>query len=158
MKKIVLRDDEMPTRWYNVVPDIPGGLLPPLDPQTHQPISPEKLAAVFPMGLLEQEMSQERFIDIPPEVQEVYSIWRPSVRRVPALLQCFCGAGPPLARRSIDGSVPETVFHTVHLRNTQDDSALSRAAVLRIFASRASSPVKPTTCSRISRGETPGCP
>ena len=78
MKKIVLRDDEMPTRWYNVVPDIPGGLLPPLDPQTNQPISPEKLAAVFPMGLLEQEMSQERFIDIPPEVQEVYSIWRPS--------------------------------------------------------------------------------
>ena len=64
MKKIVLREDEMPTRWYNVVPDIPGGLLPPLDPQTHQPISPEKLAAVFPMGLLEQEMSQERFIDI----------------------------------------------------------------------------------------------
>ena len=78
MKKIVLRDDQMPTRWYNVVPDIPGGLLPPLDPQTHQPISPEKLSAVFPMGLLEQEMSQERFIDIPPEVQEVYSIWRPS--------------------------------------------------------------------------------
>ena len=78
MKKIVLRDDEMPTRWYNVVPDIPGGLLPPLDPQTHQPISPEKLSAVFPMGLLEQEMSQERFIDIPPEVLEVYSIWRPS--------------------------------------------------------------------------------
>ena len=78
MKKIVLRDDQMPTRWYNVVPDIPGGLLPPLDPQTHQPISPEKLSAVFPMGLLEQEMSEERFIDIPPEVQEVYSIWRPS--------------------------------------------------------------------------------
>ena len=78
MKKIVLRDDQMPTRWSNVVPDIPGGLLPPLDPQTHQPISPEKLSAVFPMGLLEQEMSQERFIDIPPEVQEVYSIWRPS--------------------------------------------------------------------------------
>ena len=78
MKKIVLRDDQMPTRWYNVVPDIPGGLLPPLDPQTHQPISPEKLSAVFPMGLLEQEMSQERFIDIPSEVQEVYSIWRPS--------------------------------------------------------------------------------
>ena len=78
MKKIVLRDDQMPTRWYNVVPDIPGGQLPPLDPQTHQPISPEKLSAVFPMGLLEQEMSQERFIDIPPEVQEVYSIWRPS--------------------------------------------------------------------------------
>ena len=78
MKKIVLREDEMPTRWYNVVPDIPNGLQPPLDPQTLQPMGPEKLAAVFPMGLLEQEMSQERFIDIPQEVMEVYKIWRPS--------------------------------------------------------------------------------
>lgn len=78
MKKIVLREDEMPTRWYNVVPDIPNGLLPPLDPETLQPIGPEKLATVFPMSLLEQEMSQERFIDIPQEVLEVYKIWRPS--------------------------------------------------------------------------------
>jgi len=78
MKKIVLREDEMPTSWYNVVPDIPGGLQPPLDPETLQPIGPEKLAAVFPMGLLEQEMSQERFIEIPQEVMEVYKIWRPS--------------------------------------------------------------------------------
>jgi tryptophan synthase beta chain len=68
MKKIVLREDEMPTSWYNVVPDIPNGLQPPLDPETLQPMGPEKLAAVFPMGLLEQEMSQERFIEIPQEV------------------------------------------------------------------------------------------
>lgn len=78
MKKIVLREDEMPTSWYNVAPDIPGGLKPPLDPETMQPMAPEKLAAVFPMGLLEQEMSQERFIEIPEEVQEIYKIWRPS--------------------------------------------------------------------------------
>lgn len=78
IKKIVLRDDEMPTQWYNVVPDIPNGLLPPLDPETKQPMGPEKLAAVFPMGLLEQEMSPERFIDIPEEVQEILKIWRPS--------------------------------------------------------------------------------
>jgi tryptophan synthase beta chain len=77
-KKVLLRDDEMPTSWYNVVPDIPNGLQPPLDPETKQPISPEKLAAVFPMGLLEQEMSPERFIKIPEEVQEIYRIWRPS--------------------------------------------------------------------------------
>ncbi|MHB8789369.1 MAG: TrpB-like pyridoxal phosphate-dependent enzyme [Desulfobulbaceae bacterium] len=77
-KKVLLRDDEMPTSWYNVVPDIPGGLQPPLDPETKQPIAPEKLAAVFPMGLLEQEMSPERFISIPEEVQEIYRIWRPS--------------------------------------------------------------------------------
>ncbi len=78
MKKIVLRDDQMPTRWYNVVPDIPNGLQPPLDPQTHEPMGPEKLSAVFPMSLLEQEMTREHWVDIPREVMEVYSIWRPS--------------------------------------------------------------------------------
>jgi tryptophan synthase beta chain len=78
MKKIVLREDEMPTSWYNVAPDIPGGLMPPLDPETKEPIAPEKLAAVFPMGLLEQEMSPDRHITIPEEVMEIYKIWRPS--------------------------------------------------------------------------------
>ncbi len=77
-KKIVLRDDEMPTQWYNVVPDLPNGLLPPLDPVTKEPMGPEKLGAVFAMGLLEQEMSTDRFIDIPEEVQEILKIWRPS--------------------------------------------------------------------------------
>ncbi len=77
-KKIILRDDEMPTQWYNVVPDIPNGLQPPLDPETKEPMGPEKLSAVFPMGLLEQEMSMERFIDIPEEVQEILKIWRPA--------------------------------------------------------------------------------
>ncbi|MBU3983370.1 MAG: hypothetical protein KJ985_07815, partial [Proteobacteria bacterium] len=46
IKKIVLRDDEMPTQWYNVAPDIPNGLLPPLDPVTKQPMGPEKLGAI----------------------------------------------------------------------------------------------------------------
>ncbi len=77
-KKIVLRDDEMPTKWYNVGPDIPNGLLPPLDPETKKPIGPEKLGAIFPTALLEQEMSQERFIDIPEEVLDVLKIWRPA--------------------------------------------------------------------------------
>ncbi|MBU0946309.1 MAG: TrpB-like pyridoxal phosphate-dependent enzyme [Proteobacteria bacterium] len=77
-KKIVLRDDEMPTQWYNVGPDIPNGLLPPLDPETKEPMGPEKLGAIFPMSLLEQEMSGERFIDIPEEVLDVLKIWRPS--------------------------------------------------------------------------------
>ncbi len=77
-KKIILRDDEMPTSWYNVVPDIPNGLQPPLDPETMQPVSLDKLAAVFPMGLLEQEMSGERLIPIPEQVREIYGIWRPT--------------------------------------------------------------------------------
>ena len=61
-----------------VIPDIPNGLQPPLDPETKQPMAPEKLAAVFPMGLLEQEMSPNSWIDIPEEVQDIYKIWRPS--------------------------------------------------------------------------------
>lgn len=77
-KKIVLRDDQMPLQWYNVVPDLPGGLQPPLDPETKEPMGPEKLAAIFPMGLLEQEMTSERFVDIPEQVLEILKIWRPS--------------------------------------------------------------------------------
>ncbi|MGA7279460.1 MAG: TrpB-like pyridoxal phosphate-dependent enzyme [Desulfocapsaceae bacterium] len=78
IKKIVLRDDEMPLQWYNVVPDLPGGLRPPLDPETKEPMGPEKLSAIFPMGLLEQEMSDQCFIDIPEEVLDILKIWRPS--------------------------------------------------------------------------------
>jgi tryptophan synthase beta chain len=77
-KKIYLPEAEMPKQWYNVLPDIPGGLQPPLDPETKQPMGPEKLSAIFPMSLLEQEMSGEPWIDIPPEVLEVYALWRPS--------------------------------------------------------------------------------
>ncbi len=77
-KKIILKESEMPTRWYNVMPDIPNGVEPPLDPESKQPMGPEKLAPIFPMGLLEQEMSDKHWIDIPREIQEIYHIWRPS--------------------------------------------------------------------------------
>jgi tryptophan synthase beta chain len=77
-KKIMLSEDQMPARWYNVIPDIPNGLEPPLDPETKQPCGPEKLAPIFPMGLLEQEMSGERWIDIPDEIREIWTLWRPS--------------------------------------------------------------------------------
>ncbi|MEN8256509.1 MAG: TrpB-like pyridoxal phosphate-dependent enzyme [Thermodesulfobacteriota bacterium] len=78
MKKILLEESEMPTQWYNVIPDIPNGIAPPLDPHSKEPMGPEKLAEIFPMGLLEQEMSDQRWIDIPEEVQEVLHIWRPA--------------------------------------------------------------------------------
>ncbi len=77
-KKIFLPESEMPSQWYNVGPDIPNGLQPPLDPATGQPMGPEKLSAIFPMALLEQEMTDQRWIDIPEEVQNIYKIWRPS--------------------------------------------------------------------------------
>ncbi|MFW5856935.1 MAG: TrpB-like pyridoxal phosphate-dependent enzyme [Planctomycetota bacterium] len=77
-KKVVLPESELPRRWYNVLPDIPNGLQPPVDPETKQPCGPEKLAPIFPMGLLEQEMSDQTWIDIPEELLEIYALWRPS--------------------------------------------------------------------------------
>ena len=76
--KIVLSDREMPTQWYNIQADLPKPLPPVLHPGTGQPIGPADLAPLFPMGLIMQEVSQERFIEIPDEVQEVYRIWRPT--------------------------------------------------------------------------------
>lgn len=76
-KKIYLDDSEMPKQWYNLAPDLPSPLNPPLGPDGN-PVSPEQLAAVFPMNLIEQEMSQDRWIDIPEEIREHLVRWRPS--------------------------------------------------------------------------------
>ena len=64
-KKIVLPDSELPRQWYNIQADLPTALEPPLNPVTKQPVSPEDLTPIFPMPLIEQEVSQERWIDIP---------------------------------------------------------------------------------------------
>jgi len=77
-KKIFLPESELPRQWYNVAADMPTPMEPPLHPGTGQPVGPEDLAPIFPMPLIEQEVSQERFIDIPDEVLEQYLIWRPS--------------------------------------------------------------------------------
>ena len=74
-RRVLLTEDEMPRQWYNILADIK--LNPPLGPDG-KPVDPEALAAVFPMNLIEQEVSSERWIDIPEEVLKVYSIWRPS--------------------------------------------------------------------------------
>jgi tryptophan synthase beta chain len=74
-KKIFLSEDEMPRQWYNILADIK--MNPPLGPDGN-PISPDQLAPVFPMNLIEQEVSTQRWIDIPEEVLRAYTIWRPS--------------------------------------------------------------------------------
>ncbi len=80
-RKILLSDHEIPRAWYNVMPDMPTPMLPPLNPATGQPIGPESLAPVFPMNLIEQEVSQERWINIPDEVLEKYALYRPTPLR-----------------------------------------------------------------------------
>lgn len=77
-KKIVLSESELPRQWYNILPDIPTPMEPYLHPGTGQPLGPDDLAPIFPMPLIEQEMSQEREIDIPEEILEKYLIWRPT--------------------------------------------------------------------------------
>jgi tryptophan synthase beta chain len=74
-KKIFLNEEEIPRQWYNILADIK--MNPPLGPDG-KPVSPEMLAPVFPMNLIEQEVSSQRWIDIPEEVLRIYRIWRPS--------------------------------------------------------------------------------
>lgn len=76
--KVLLTEREMPTAWYNIAADLPAPPPPVLHPGTGQPIGPADLAPLFPMALIMQEVSTERFIEIPEEVQEVYRLWRPS--------------------------------------------------------------------------------
>jgi tryptophan synthase beta chain len=76
--KIILPESEMPTHWYNIVPDLPTPPPPVLHPGTHEPVGPDDLAPLFPMDLILQEVSSERFVEIPEEVLEVYRLWRPS--------------------------------------------------------------------------------
>ncbi|MBU1940784.1 MAG: TrpB-like pyridoxal phosphate-dependent enzyme [Candidatus Thermoplasmatota archaeon] len=76
--KIILDENDIPKKWYNIQADLPKPLDPPLNPQTKKPISPDDLKAIFPMELIRQEVSQDRYISIPPPVREIYRTWRPS--------------------------------------------------------------------------------
>lgn len=76
--KIVLPEREIPRKWYNIMADMPRLPKPPLHPATMKPIGPDDLSAIFPMTLIEQEVTTERWVDIPDEVLDIYTLWRPS--------------------------------------------------------------------------------
>src|SRR5512146_3326617 len=86
IKKVFLEASEMPTQWYNLAADLPTPMLPPLGPDGN-PISPDMLAPVFPMNLIEQEVSTQRWIDRPEEVIDLCYGWRRALQSCP----------PPLA-------------------------------------------------------------
>ncbi len=77
-RKITLSEREIPRQWYNVAADLPNPAAPPLHPGTKKPIGPADLAPIFPMPLIEQEVSDKRWVDIPEEVLDVLSLWRPT--------------------------------------------------------------------------------
>src|SRR5215216_6257883 len=76
--KYLLSESEIPTHWVNLLPDLPGTPAPPLHPATKEPLGPEDLAPIFPMGLIEQEVSAEPEIEIPEEVRDAYKLSRPT--------------------------------------------------------------------------------
>jgi len=76
--KILLTEKEIPTHWYNIQADMPNPLKPPLSPATAKPATPDELGAIFPEEIIKQEVSTERFIEVPEEVRRLYALWRPS--------------------------------------------------------------------------------
>src|SRR5210317_1482535 len=78
--KVNLKESDIPRQWYNIAADLPTPMLPPLGPDGN-PVSPDMLAPVFPMNLIEQEVSADRWIDIPEEILDILYRWRPSPLR-----------------------------------------------------------------------------
>jgi tryptophan synthase beta chain len=76
--KFALPEDRMPTHWLNLLPDLPGDPLPPLNPGTMEPAGPDDLTPIFPMSLIAQEVSGDAEVEIPEEVREIYKLWRPT--------------------------------------------------------------------------------
>ncbi len=119
--KIVLGENQIPTHWYNVIPDMPGPLAPVLHPGTGKPVTPDDLLPLFPMGLIEQEVSAERWIKIPDPVREAYRQWRPSplyrARRLEAALGTpakiyykYEGVSPPGSHKP-NTAVPQAYYN-----------------------------------------------
>ena len=77
-RKFTLEEKDIPEKWYNILADMPNKPLPPLHPGTLKPIGPEALAPLFPMELIKQEVSMEKWIEIPDEVRNIYTMWRPT--------------------------------------------------------------------------------
>ena len=76
--KFILTEDRIPTHWVNLLPDLPGEPLPPLNPGTMQPAGPDDLTPIFPMEIIGQEVSVDTEVEIPEPVREAYRLWRPT--------------------------------------------------------------------------------
>ena len=121
--KFLLDESQIPKAWYNIMADMPHPPAPPLHPGTGQPVGPEMLAPLFPRALIEQEVSRERWIEIPEPVREVYRLWRPSplyrARRLEQALDTpahiyykYEGVSPPGSHKP-NTSVPQAYYNKV---------------------------------------------
>ena len=121
--KILLPEDRIPKQWYNIIPDMPGPLAPVIHPGTLQPVTPDDLLPLFPMGLIEQEVSPQRWIDIPDEVREIYKLWRPSplfrahrlekVLGTPAKIYYKYEGGSPAGSHKPNTAIPQAYYNKI---------------------------------------------
>ena len=121
--KFILDESQIPTQWYNIVPDLPAPPPPPLHPGTLQPVGPDDLAPLFPMELIRQEVTGESYVDIPGEVIDVYKLWRPTplfrARRLEKLLNTpariyykYEGVSPAGSHKP-NTAVPQAYYNSV---------------------------------------------
>ena len=118
-----LTQADIPKQWYNLNADFPEPLPPPLHPGTKQPITPDMLGAIFPENLIQQEISTERWIEIPEPVRDIYALWRPTpllraVRfeqalQTPAHIYYKYEGASPAGSHKVNTSVPQAYFNKV---------------------------------------------
>ena len=119
--KYLLQESELPRQWYNIIPDLPSPPPPPLHPGTREPVGPDALAPLFPMALIEQEVSAESHIAIPEPVLDVYRLWRPTplfrARRLekelgtPARIYYKYEGGSPAGSHKPNTAVPQAYYN-----------------------------------------------
>ena len=158
--RVVLPESQLPTQWYNLVPDLPEPPPSPLHPGTREPVGPADLAPLFPMALIEQEVSTEQYVDIPGGVLDVYRIWRPSplvrARRLEKLLDTpakiffkYEGVSPAgsASGRPAEGRMIAVVSSNAPLADRSSSQPTRQAAAdtkpIRIRVSRTSPKMSP---------------
>ena len=119
--KILLDESEIPRQWYNVIPDLPAPPPPPLHPGTLQPVGPDDLAPLFPMALIEQEVTGNSYVPIPDEVLDVYRLWRPTplyrawrlekALNTPARIYCKYEGVSPAGSHKPNTAVPQAYYN-----------------------------------------------
>ncbi len=119
--KFLLDEKALPESWYNIVPDLPFELAPPLNPATQEPVGPEAFEEIFPEGIIRQEVTTEPYVAIPEEVREIYALWRPTplfrARRLekaldtPAHIYYKYEGGSPAGSHKPNTAVPQAFYN-----------------------------------------------
>ncbi|MDQ3637637.1 MAG: TrpB-like pyridoxal phosphate-dependent enzyme [Actinomycetota bacterium] len=119
--KFLLDEKALPESWYNIVPDLPFELAPPLNPATREPVGPEAFEEIFPEGIIRQEVTAEPYVAIPEEVREIYALWRPTplfrARRLekaldtPAHIYYKYEGGSPAGSHKPNTAVPQAFYN-----------------------------------------------